>query len=69
MYDDVFYKERKRIVESYPLYEKDANIDVKVKKKELYSPKVKLKTYLKKADNLIDINDTLMKSIYNKNKN
>ena len=69
MYDDVFYKERKRIVESYPLYEKDANIDVKVKKKKLYSPKVKLKTYLKKADNLIDINDTLMKSIYNKNKN
>ena len=66
MHDDVFYEERKRIVESYPLYGKDTNIDVKVKKKELYSPKVKLKTYLKKVDNLIDMNDTLMKNIYNK---
>jgi len=66
MYDDVFYKERKRIIESYPLHEKDAKIDVKVKIKEFYSPKVKLKTYLKKVDNLIDMNDTLMKNIYNK---
>ena len=66
MYDDVFYKGRKRIIESYSLHEKDAKIDVKVKIIEFYSPKVKLKTYLKKVENLIDMNDTLMKSIYNK---
>ena len=66
MHDDVFYKERKRIVESYPLYEKDADIDVKEKKKKFYSPNAKLKTYLKKVDNLINMNETLMKNINNK---
>ena len=68
MHDDVFYKERKRIVESYPKYEKDANIDVKEKKKANYGPSVRLKEYFKKIDNLVNMNKTLMKNIYIKMK-
>ena len=63
MHDDVFYKERKRIVESYPKYEKDANIDVKEKKKINCGPSVRLKEYFKKIDNLVNMNKTLMKNI------
>ena len=66
MYVDVFYKERKRFVESCPLYEKDANINIKEKKKEYYSPKIKLNAFLKIVDNLIMKNKLLIKNIYNK---
>ena len=66
MHDDVFYKERKRIVESYPLYEKDANINIKEKKKEYYSPKIKLNASMKIVDKLIMKNKLLIKNIYNK---
>ena len=68
MHDDVFYKERKRIVESYPKYEKDANIDVKEKKKPNCGSSVRLKEYFKKIDNLVNMNKTLMKNIYFKMK-
>ena len=68
MHDDVFYKERKRIVESYPKYEKDANIDIKEKKKKNCGPSVRLKEYFKKIDNLVYMNKTLMKNIYIKMK-
>lgn len=68
MHDDIFYKERKRIVESYPKYEKDANIDIKEKKKINCGPSVRLKEYFKKIDNLVNMNKTLMKNIYIKMK-
>lgn len=63
MNDEVFYKERKRIVKSYPLYEKDANIDVKEKKKEFLNPNIKLKLSLKRIDNLVKTNKILLKKI------
>ena len=63
MYDDVFYKERKRIVESYPKYEKEANIVVKEKKKNFNESIIKLNIFSKKVDNIINMNKTLMKNI------
>ena len=66
MNDDIFYKERKRIVNSYPIYEKDANINVEEKRKEYYSPRIKLNISMKKVGNLINMNQLLIKNIYNK---
>ena len=63
MHDDVFYKERKRIVESYPKYEKEANIVVKEKKKNFNESIIKLNIFSKKVDNIINMNKTLMKNI------
>ena len=34
LYDDLFYRERKRIISKYPLLEKDANIPVPFQKKD-----------------------------------
>ena len=64
MHDDVFYKERKRIVESYPKYEKEANIAVKEKKKNFNESIIKLNLFSKKVDNIINMNKILMKNIY-----
>ena len=68
MHDDVFYKKRKRIVNIYPKYVKDANIDIKGKKKTNRDPSVSLKEYFKKIDNLVNLYKTLMKNIYIKMK-
>ena len=64
MHDDVFYKERKRIVESYTKYEKEANIAVKEKKKNFNESIIKLNLFSKKVDNIINMNKILMKNIY-----
>ena len=63
--DDVFYRERKKILESYLLYEKVANINIKEKKKDYISPNIKLDASKKKIDNLIMKNKLLIKNICN----
>ena len=68
MHDDVFYKERKRIVESYPKYEKEANINIQEKNKQFKESNIKFNIFFKKVDNLIKKNKILMKNIYVKTK-
>ena len=70
MNDEQFYRERKRIIENYKKYEKDAGIYIKKRKgvQEDYRSVIGYKN-IKKIDELIEQNSMLLKQIMEKDYN